>query len=68
MAALENVRYIPRGREWSRNAYMKAITLLNETLQDPVGSKKDESLMAVNMLSFFEVGRPLHLLELYLQN
>jgi hypothetical protein len=60
MAALENVRYIPRGREWSRNAYMKAITLLNEALQDPVGSKKDESLMAVNMLSFFEVGRPLH--------
>jgi hypothetical protein len=57
MAALENVQYVPGGRAWSRKAYMKAIGLLNEALRDPVRSKKDESLMAVTMLSFFEVSR-----------
>jgi hypothetical protein len=55
MAALENVQYVPGGRAWCRKAYMKAIGLLNEALRDPVRSKKDESLMAVTMLSFFEV-------------
>ena len=58
MAALENVKYIPGGRAWSRNSYMKAIGLLNEALRDPVRSKKDESLMAVTMLSFLEVSCP----------
>jgi len=57
MAALENVQYVPGGRAWCRKAYMKAIGLLNDALQDPVRSKKDESLMAVTMLSFFEVSR-----------
>lgn len=56
MAALENVAYIPRGREWSRNMYLNAIGLLNEALRDPKRSKSDESLIAVSMLSFFEVG------------
>jgi len=55
MAALENVTCIPGGRLWSRNLYMKAIGLLNDALRDPVRSKTDESLMAVTMLSFFEV-------------
>jgi hypothetical protein len=58
MAALENVSYVPGGRVWSRNAYMKAIGLLNDALRDPVQSKTDESLMAVTMLSFFEVSWP----------
>lgn len=43
------------GREWSRNMYLKAIGLLNEALRDPKRSKSDESLIAVTMLSFFEV-------------
>jgi hypothetical protein len=55
MAALENVKNVPRGREWSRNMYLKAIRLLNEALQDPKRSRNDESLIAVSMLSFFEV-------------
>jgi hypothetical protein len=55
MAALENVQHVPGGRAWCRKAYMKAIGLLNDALRDPVRSKKDESLMAVTMLSFFEV-------------
>lgn len=56
MAALENVRNVPLGREWSRNMYLKAIGLLNEALRDPKRSRRDESLIAVSMLSFFEVG------------
>lgn len=55
MAALENVRNVPHGREWSRNMYLKAIGLLNEALRDPQRSRNDESLIAVSMLSFFEV-------------
>lgn len=55
MAALENVRQIPRGKEWSRSLYMNAIGLLNDALRDPKRSKTDESLIAVTMLSFFEV-------------
>ena len=56
MAAFENIRNVPHGREWSRNMYLKAIGLLNEALRDPKRSKSDESLIAVTMLSFFEVG------------
>ena len=56
MAAFENIRNVPYGREWSRNMYLKAIGLLNEALRDPKRSKSDESLIAVTMLSFFEVG------------
>jgi hypothetical protein len=56
MAAFENIRNVPLGREWSRNMYLKAIGLLNEALRDPKRSKSDESLIAVSMLSFFEVG------------
>lgn len=56
MAALENVKNVPHGREWSRNMYLKAIGMLNEALRDPKRSRKDESLIAVSMLSFFEVG------------
>ena len=56
MAAFENIRNVPHGREWSRNMYLKAIGLLNEALRDPKRSKRDESLIAVTMLSFFEVG------------
>lgn len=55
MAAFENIRNVPHGREWSRNMYLKAIGLLNEALRDPKRSKSDESLIAVTMLSFFEV-------------
>jgi len=55
MAAFENIRNVPLGREWSRNMYLKAIGLLNEALRDPKRSKSDESLIAVSMLSFFEV-------------
>lgn len=55
IAALENVRKVSLGREWSRNMYLKAIGLLNEALRDPKRSKSDESLIAVTMLSFFEV-------------
>lgn len=55
MAALENVRQIPRGKDWSRSLYMNAIGLLNDALQDPKRSRTDESLIAVSMLSFFEV-------------
>lgn len=55
IAALENVRSVPMGRDWSRNMYLKAIGLLNEALRDPKRSKSDESLIAVTMLSFFEV-------------
>jgi hypothetical protein len=58
MAALENVRNVPHGREWSRNMYLKAIGLLNEALRDPKRSRNDESLIAVSMLSFFEVCLP----------
>ena len=58
MAAFENIRNVPHGREWSRNMYLKAIGLLNEALRDPKRSKRDESLIAVTMLSFFEVGDP----------
>lgn len=57
MAAFENIRNVPHGREWSRNTYLKAIGLLNEALRDPKRSKSDESLIAVTMLSFFEVGK-----------
>lgn len=56
MAAFENIRNVPHGREWSRNMYLKAIGLLNEALREPKRSKSDESLIAVTMLSFFEVG------------
>jgi hypothetical protein len=56
MAAFENIRNVPLGREWSRNMYLQAIGLLNEALRDPKRSKSDESLIAVSMLSFFEVG------------
>lgn len=55
MAALENVRHVPGGREWSRTMYMNAIGMLNTALRDPKRCKTDESLIAVSMLSFFEV-------------
>lgn len=58
MAALENIRYVPRGREWSRSMYMNAISMLNTALRDPKRCKTDESLIAVSMLSFFEVNTP----------
>jgi hypothetical protein len=66
MAAFENIRNVPHGREWSRNMYLKAIGLLNESLRDPKRSKSDESLIAVTMLSFFEVGKLSILLLSYL--
>jgi len=65
MAALENVKYVPGGRAWSRKAYMRAIAFLNDALRDPVRSKKDESLMAVTMLSFFEAS---HTFTLFTSN
>ncbi|KAF2723541.1 hypothetical protein K431DRAFT_24043 [Polychaeton citri CBS 116435] len=54
MAALSNVNFMPKGRTWSRNMYVKALQLLNSSLRDTRMSKTDESLIAVNVLSFYE--------------
>lgn len=54
MAALDNVRSIPYGREWSRRMYTRALGLLNASLRDSTRSKMDQSLVAVTMLSFYE--------------
>lgn len=54
MAILDNQNHIPMGREWSRSKYGEALRLTNEALRDPMMATKDESLMAVNLLSYYE--------------
>ncbi|KAK6435177.1 hypothetical protein LTR95_008641 [Oleoguttula sp. CCFEE 5521] len=54
MAALDNVRYVPQGRVWSRNVYGKALGMLNESLRDGEKCRTDESLIAVSVLSLYE--------------
>lgn len=55
MAALNNVHSTPRAGAWSRHMYGKALSRLNSSLCDPRRSTTDESLIAVNLLSFYEV-------------
>ena len=55
MTALSNVHYSPGAAIWSRRMYGKALSLLNLSLCDRTRSTSDESLIAVNMLSFYEV-------------
>lgn len=54
IAALDNVRGIVMGREYSRLFYAQALSLLNGSLRDPRRCKTDESLVAVLMLGYFE--------------
>jgi len=56
MAALDNVRFVPGGRAWSRKLYVQALGMLNGALREQKRSRKDESLIAVNMLGLYEVG------------
>lgn len=55
MAALDNIRPIPNGRTWSRQIYANALSKLNAALCDPVAVKRDQSLIAVAVLSYYEV-------------
>lgn len=55
MAALGNAHFTPGAGTWSHHMYGKALNLLNSTLSDRTRSTTDESLIAVNMLSFYEV-------------
>ncbi|KXS97390.1 hypothetical protein AC578_9615 [Pseudocercospora eumusae] len=54
IAALDNVRPLVMGREYSRSIYARALSLLNGALRDPKRCRSDESLMAVLMLGYFE--------------
>lgn len=56
MAALDNVKFVPEGRAWSRKLYVQALGMLNGALRDSKRSRKDESLIAVSMLGLYEVG------------
>lgn len=64
MAALSNVRCMPSAGTWTRHTYGKALKLVNSSLRDERRSTTDESLIAVNMLSFYEVSYA----EVYLRN
>lgn len=55
MAALSNVHCMPRAGTWTRQMYGRALKLVNSSLRDEKRSTTDESLIAVNMLSFYEV-------------
>ncbi|KAF7196863.1 hypothetical protein HII31_01781, partial [Pseudocercospora fuligena] len=54
MTLLDNLHLIPNGKEWSRKMYGKALACLNSSLGDSKRSRRDESLIAVNLLSFYE--------------
>lgn len=55
MAALSNAHFTPGAGTWSHHMYGKALNMLNSSLGDRTRSTRDESLIAVNMLSFYEV-------------
>lgn len=55
MAAMDNVDNAVMGRQYSRSMYVEALGLLNAALRDPNLSVKDESLIAVAMLGYYEV-------------
>lgn len=59
MAALDNVKFVPEGRAWSRKLYVQALGMLNGALRDSKRSRKDESLIAVSMLGLYEVSSSL---------
>ena len=54
MAALNNTQNVVMGKDYARSMYVEALGLLNQALRDPKMSKKDESLIAVSMLGYFE--------------
>lgn len=56
MAALDNIQGALTGRQYSRNLYAEALGLLNAALRDSKRCKTDDSLMAVSMLGYYEVG------------
>jgi hypothetical protein len=55
MAALNNVQNIPQGGACSRRMYAEALNLVNTALLDPHRTSADDVLIAVLMLSFYEV-------------
>ena len=55
MAALANVQDVSHARAWYRSMYAKALSLVNLALGDPTRNLTDDTLIAVLMLSFFEV-------------
>jgi hypothetical protein len=55
MAALGNAHFTPGAGTWSHHMYGKALNMLNSCLGDRARSTTHESLIAVNMLSFYEV-------------
>ena len=58
MAALDNVKAVPKGRCYARSLYTKALGLLHAALEDPQKSRTDESLITVTVLGYYEVRRP----------
>ncbi|KAK4626130.1 hypothetical protein CLAFUW4_05081 [Fulvia fulva] len=54
MAALVNVENVVLGREYSTSLYAEALGLLNSALRDPQRCIRDDSLVAVSMLSYYE--------------
>lgn len=54
MAALVNVENVAMGKTYAQTMYMKALSLLNETLRDPNKSRADDCLTGVAVLGYYE--------------
>ena len=54
MAALDNVENVVMGSQYARALYANALRMLNASLRDPKKCRKDECLIAVAMLGYFE--------------
>jgi len=60
LAALSNIRLSPRMLLKARQEYTTALSETNQALQDPILSKRDDTLAAVVLLGMFEVSQVNH--------